>query len=324
MATQKQSRKSTLALACIIAIQLSVASAQEPPAAVLDNGASLELQLKEAFKAGEKALVAAAIKLSQNPYEIFLTSCRFELKESRSCTKYDDRAWLLDLVPEFNIEAGADGSFQSITAKVTGNYISFTQAPIGTLAGSLQPGVDDQGRKTPDLNRFSVFPISLGMETTRYFDDVAVLAEVGYVPFGKHKLLGQSFILGLNPYVGVFLQGGHKFKVRNQVRIGNSQDESSEQPNSSIGRIKLISKFNTDIPIGLSIYDQDIKPKFNAWATGWYDFVNSETYYSIGATLKFPLPGKEETFINFTIEKGSGEPNFNKGTQFSSGLSIVY
>jgi len=299
----------------------SFAVAQEP--VVSEKTSKLDITLKNISTSVEKSIVAGAIKLTQNPGDIFYTNCAFKLTAERDCTRISGNAVLLDLVPEFDIKASENGAFQSFTGKITGNFITFNTR----LLGSTVPGVDNPNAIIPDMQKpMHVFPVSAGVETTRFFDNVAVLGEVGYVPYvlNSYNFLGAPIQLGINPVIGAFFQAGYKFK--NSKESGNSLsiDKSKEQPNSVLARFKADARFEWEVPVSFAIADEEIFMKLLPWATGWYDLHNNEFYHSVGVKLRFNVPQTKDTSIEFVVEDGSGAPNFNPGTQFGIGLTVVY
>jgi len=198
--------------------------------------------------------------------------------------------------------AGQNDAFNGVIAKLEGNHVIYK--------------TDEQGEW--DVSKpFHVFPVSLGFESNAQFDEMNLLAEVGYVPFHLSKM--PTYSLGFNPSVGVFLQAGHKFKLHDASASpsGGAADESEEQPNSSLLRLKGTARANIAVSKGKGAVS--LVPE----ATGWYDIANSAFYYQIKAVLSCAL--SESTNLDiWKYERGSGAPNFNKGDQFSSGLTIQF
>ena len=72
-----------------------------------------------------------------------------------------------DLAPDIDIESGSEDTFQSIVAKVTGNYVNYG------LIDPAEVGLPPGKAPTIDYGRLMhVFPISAGIETTRHADAV--------------------------------------------------------------------------------------------------------------------------------------------------------
>jgi hypothetical protein len=218
------------------------------------------------------------------------------------------------LKPDIKVEAAEEGLFQSIVAKLSGE-VMITSASL-----------DNEG--FVDLGIRHVFPLSAGVETTRFGDSYAALAEIGYVPYYPH-FMNQPFVedtqldLGIDLRFGVFLQAGYKFAGGDEERSGGSEDESSEPVRDELLRAKGDFRFNLLLPNINPLSDTGTS-MLMTWATGWYDIAHDAFYHSIGATLRLDIPTSEATYMDFTVEDGSGAPNFNTGTQFSAGLTMAF
>lgn len=222
--------------------------------------------------------------------------------------------WDRTLSPQIDVEMGENGTFQKIIGKISGRYL-FTN--IGD--------VDADGDYQATGIRHSV-PFGIGASTTRFGEHYAVLGEVGWVPWYPIKGFvpgGQRLILGYNPYFGLFVQGGYKFDGVAPTTIGGSVDQSSEPVNDYLLRLKADAKFSLNLPL-LKITEEMETPQLITWATGWYDVAHDDFYHSVGAKLRFGIPGQDNKHLDFSIENGSGEPNFNQGTQFGAGLTVAF
>lgn len=306
-----------------------VAFGTSSTASALDSSSAkpqsdLEIAMQNVTTDGEAALVAGLITLTQNPQEIFEIGCLTLGDTNGKCEKVGASAWILDLVPEFTIKAGENGTFQQLNGKITGNYIV---AQTGSYSEIFGENVEvDLEVLRPD-RLMHVFPISVGVETSRFFENAALLGEIGYVPFDVSSgtsFLGVPLQLGLNPYIGVFFQGGYKFSNEASNTVGGSMDESSEGGDDPLLRIKAEAKFDIPLPLDFAALGAKLIFNLQPWATGWYDIYNNEFYHSVGTKLKIGLPGAKKTSIDLVFENGSGEPNFNRGSQFSAGLSVMY
>jgi hypothetical protein len=133
-------------------------------------------------------------------------------------------------------------------------------------------------------------------------------------------------MLGVNPKIGVFVQGGYKFKVDDALQRRGARDESGEALDDPIGRLKLSASW--DIRRQFPILGRKTELVLSPGATGWYEFLDGEFYYALRVSAGFVLlespTGKRETLWQFSIEKGSGEPNFNEGTQYGTALKMVF
>ncbi len=222
--------------------------------------------------------------------------------------------------PSLDLKSGKDGSFQSIVGKFSGE----------TMFSFIKRGLAD-GTCEIDLPTLHVVPFALGFETTRFVEQVAVLGEVGYIPYrvltphSCDPVSGRrNLVLGINPRFGAFLQAGYKFNANGQAAIGGSADQSSEPANDYILRMKADFRLVLEDLVSIPIHKATLSADVITWATGWYDIAHSDWYHSVGATLRVNLPGDDTKHLDFTIEDGSGEPNFNKGSQFSAGLTVTF
>jgi hypothetical protein len=173
-----------------------------------------------------------------------------------------------------------------------------------------------------------VFPLSAGIETTANGDTLNAVGEVGYVPFhfGSSARLGLNDLrLGINPRVGFFAQGGQKLRQDAEFETGGARDDSGEEKGKGIGRLKSVASMQLLFPMRMLGVKTGLTVEPSA--TGWYDLLNEEVYYSLKLSLGLVLLGtgaRRSTLWEFTVQDGSGEPNFTEGTQFGTGLKLVY
>lgn len=269
---------------------LSVASSQD--------GAPVEISIGTIRTEAEKAAVGVLIKYADKIDEDYFASNAKDVKTGGG------KGWLLDITPEVELQTGEEDSFNGLIAKMTANYISFDTISIN-------------GVETPDTSKyFSVFPVSVGIESDRNFNNTSLLLEVGYVPFN----LGSKWRLGLDSKIGVFLQAGYKLENDSDPELleGGAIDESEESADSEIARLKIDS--GTDL-IRFE-YSGGKTIALVPRARLWYDIANDEVYHKLEAKLEFSL-GDDKSF-DFRYEDGSGAPNFNEGSQFSANLTIMY
>lgn len=263
-----------------------------------DTAPPVEISIGTLRTEAEHAAVRFAAEYARGLHEVFLTTVKPGMGANGSGT-------LLALTPEVSILTGDDDAFNGVVAKYTGHYIRFkTTTPPG-------------GVVTPDPRRFfHAFPVSVGFESDRSFENLNAIVEAGYVPF---KLSGRQWKLGLNPAIGVFLQAGHKSALSEDAdaETGGAADESKEEPDETIGRIKLRARF--DQPIGL-VSDSALRVLLDA--NLWFDIVNQTTYNKIDGTLRLVL-AKDRNF-DLKYEHGSGPPNFNQGDQISANITLMY
>ncbi len=217
----------------------------------------------------------------------------------QSIEKMGDKNYIFTLSPEINIEGGLKDSFNGMTFKARGLLLKFSTKEL--LSGG----------EIPDLNKlFHAFPFSVGMETDQRFQNISTIAEAGYVPLWFPKF--KAFKLGKNFQFGIFVQGGYKFQTSKETnQTGGAEDQSNEESNKPIGRLRAIIFVNQEI--GGRIY-------LKGNAQGWYDFLNNKFYHQldIGIRLTY-IPGKH---FDFKYQNGSGAPNFNIGNQFGASLAF--
>jgi hypothetical protein len=302
-------RRSTF-FAAIAALLLAMFATVPDAGAQVSANSTKSDKLTASFKAvldkAERSAVALALKYLDPISDMEFTSVNCDRKgDSGQCTRFLYK-------PEFDLNVGEDGLFQSINAKLTGEL----------MLASV--GLDEDG--DPNVTGIRhVFPFAAGVETTRFADSFALIAEAGYVPYDPEfgtDLFGNQLQLGFNPYFGVFVQGGYKFDESSGKGKGDSEDQSSEPGNDAIFRLKADLRYAMEFP-PLAVLDEEITPLLLTWAKGWYDVAHDDFYYTAGATLRIPMPGTEDTNIDFTFQEGSGEPNFNEGEEFSMGLTFT-
>lgn len=215
---------------------------------------------------------------------------------------------LFQLTPAFDIQTGTNDAFSSITAKLSGIFMTFRDT---TIAGVV----------TPNTSRgFQTFPIAVGFETNNQLSIINGIVEIGWVPWYQTIENKKTPEWLKHTLFGVFLQSGYKFKVdTSQVFIGGEIDESSEDVEDVIFRAK--GSFGIDTKTLFELSGVGIGLVSNA--DGWYDFMNNEIYYTLEAKVRFYLSQQKDKFIDFEYQKGSGAPNFNQGDQFGIGLTVT-
>ena len=228
--------------------------------------------------------------------------------------------WLFDLSPDIRVNTGTEDAFQSIVAKISGNFIAFSLRPP-------RPGGVDFPTPDPDA-LINVFPLSAGVETTADGDTVNVIGELGYVPFkfsGLPAIGSKPIQLGVNPFIGFFVQGGQKVRQEAEFETGGARDDSGENEGKGIGLLKSAASLELIFP--MRVLGQETGLSVRPSATGWYEFLHDEFYYTLELSVGIILieAGEDRrTLWEFTVQDGSGEPNFTEGTQFGTGLKVVY
>ena len=166
------------------------------------------------------------------------------------------------------------------------------------------------------------------METTADGDTLNAVGEIGYVPFkftGGPSIGENHLQLGVNPHLGFFVQGGQKLRQEAEFETGGARDDSGEAEGKGIGRLKSVASMDLTFP--MRFLGQNTGLSVRPSATGWYEFLHDEFYYTLELSVGIILLDAGEnrqTLWEFTVQDGSGEPNFTEGTQFGTGLKFVY
>jgi hypothetical protein len=213
--------------------------------------------------------------------------------------------------PDIKVLVSSDDGFNGILAKYTGSIVFFQTEKV--------PGTDII---TPATEKFMpIIPISGGFETDKNFYYLNGLLETGFIPWYQNinslpKVLRQTKL-------GIFVQGGYKYKMTDLpdslITTNAVKDDSKEKLDKGIFRVKASIGFeptfilNDLTGLGFALIGA---------SDTWYDIINSEFYYKISGKLRFMINKKYN--LDFKYEKGSGAPNFNKGNQFGTSLTISF
>jgi hypothetical protein len=221
---------------------------------------------------------------------------------------WDGNHKLFTLSPELNVLTGNEDAFSSINAKISGLLMLYKDT---TIAGQLTPNT---------ARGFHTVPISVGIETNNKFNILNGIAEIGYVPWYETSSHTPEWLK--HTKLGIFIQGGYKFKLDTPGKIpaGGQVDESKEKIDNAIFRLK--GSFGIDTKTLFNIGQVGVGVVGDAHV--WYDFLNSEIYYSIQGKLRLYLTEHEDKFFDFKYQKGSGAPNFNQGDQYGLGLTVTF
>lgn len=263
---------------------------------------------------------------NQKTIEVTIGTIKTELKQNAinlglSYLKSLDSLWekqdfLLDgnkslflITPDISIKSGNGDAFSSISAKITGLIMLFDTISV-------------DGQVTPNTAKtFHTFPLSIGIETNNKFNVVNGIAELGWVPWYQAASRNTPDFLKITKF-GIFIQGGYKFAVdtTGKQAVGGEIDQSKEKTDNAIFRAK--GSFGIDTKslfhfsgVGVGLVGS---------TDGWYDFLNSEIYYTIQGKLRLYLTECEDKFFDFQYQKGSGAPNFNQGNQYGIGLTVTF
>ncbi len=223
--------------------------------------------------------------------------------------------------PDISIDTGENDSFNGVIAKLQGTRVHFRETCVDENSQIVDSSLCRDGRAlfTPDTTGLiHTFPFSGGIEADRRFDNVSVLAEAGYAPLYLHN---DSFFdnLGLSNKIGIFLQAGYRIQVDDtpSPETGGAVDESEEEPDDEILRIRSSLEWSFKVPVG-GLGNLYLEPS----ATGWYDVANNEFYHQVQAKLRVNVTN--DISFDLTFEDGSGAPNFNTGDQFSANLTLTF
>lgn len=215
---------------------------------------------------------------------------------------------LFTLAPELDIQTGNEDAFSSLQFKLSGIFMRFKTEAV--------PG----GDMSVDASRtMHVFPISVGVETSNYFENINTVIEAGYVPWYQSNSHSAPAILK-HTTLGFWLQSGYKFKVADSVsfRQGGKVDESLEDPNSFIFRVKGNFGIDTKTLVAINGLDVGLVGK----VTGWADVANGAFYHAVDLRSRFYLT--DRSWIDFVWQKGSMAPLFNSGTQTGIAATIKF
>lgn len=201
------------------------------------------------------------------------------------------------LTPFLDIQSGTADALNGISAKVTGNLLTFKN-----MTGR-------SGHTLPDFSHtFWNFPFGVGLETDNAFSFYTPFLEVGAIP---------CFVGNNNPdwlrhvELGAWLQAGYKSKMDSMLL----SDQSQEKPNSGILRFKASLRIDTKTLARIGML------KFGLIASGdvWQDFMNNATYHRVDGIFRVYL--NDNTYLDLAFQHGSGAPLFNNGTQWVIGAT---
>lgn len=217
---------------------------------------------------------------------------------------------LFQATPEFNVQSGTNDAFSSIDVKMKGLLMFFKTTTVDDI-------------KTPCTNCYMhLLPVSIGIESNNTFTSMNGILEFGYVPWYQSPMMTKIPSWIKHTKIGVFLQAGYKFNIDSTGvnTVGGQIDESKERLNSEIFRTKGSFAIDTK-----SLFELNgVGVGLVGGADVWYDFLNSEVYYTISGKARFYLTQSKDKFFDLKYQKGSGAPNFNQGDQFGIGLTMTF
>jgi len=267
--------------------------------------------------AGESGETADKASGKDHPLSLSIGSVRTEYEKAaiRLLVQYTRELGEIDidltenfwgtLSPEIRFQTGEEDAFNGIVGHIGGNFYSFSYTEV-------------DGIKVENTRAlFHVFPMSVGAETNREFNNLNALFELGYVPWYQNIPSLPDFLK--KSKVGIFLQSGYKFRIASNDTQEDADNLIEENGNDALFRLKGIFGFNPGVifsgngQTGISILGH---------ITGWWDIIDKKEYYRIDATFRIHLGF--DRFFDLTYEKGSGAPNFNPGDQFSANITIKF
>lgn len=212
--------------------------------------------------------------------------------------------------PQIDVQTGTSDAFSSITAKLTGMFMTFKTTTLNSNSSVI----------LPDLSRgVQTFPISIGAETNNTFSTVNGIVEAGWVPWYQSQTSKTPSVLKYTKF-GIFLQGGYKFKADSAgvKTTGGATDQSAEKLNNMLFRSKGSFSIDTKKLVNVGGINVGVVGS----ADVWYDFVNKQFYNKFSGIGRFYLATGQ--FFDLVYSKGSGAPNFNKNDQYGVALTVTF
>lgn len=176
-----------------------------------------------------------------------------------------------------------------------------------------------------------VFPIQIGADADRTFNNRDYLVELGYIP-AQFRSGDTCFKLGANPIVGVSGQLGHRKRSAEAI----TPDKPAET-SGPLRRMKIEGKFDFQLsciqrmpaspdttPSGLAdmLFTDISQWQVMLSAAAWRDFVENRTYKKTELTIR--IPTGTNTSMDFKREIGAAPTNFDTGAKFSANLTIAF
>jgi hypothetical protein len=306
-------KKGLFSLACVVAFCASIQAQQEPiktdSAPNQSDDSPLSVFLGSVRTRAENKALSLAVDYGKKLAESANQALSLD---SVSVSGKHPKYFLL--TPDIHLKTGDEDAFQGILAKIKANLVVLPpfikMRPPGAEHDLLIPDPD---------GLFHVFTLSAGTETDGRFKTVNGLIELGWEPEWLPKPNGWKI------YPGVYMQSGYKFvgnavasPMTNGVTEGDV-DQSSEQENEALGRAKA------SLEIASPTWNvMNTGLKFGLIGSGaiWYDIINTEVYHSVKGIARVILAPKK--YFDLIYEHGAGAPTFNKGDQFSAGITIEF
>lgn len=302
----------------LLSLSASLALAQE------DSGASLTIGAIKDQVEGSSVHVLAKYADSLGVNDRLITSRKNEIK-----TISGDRDIFYTLSRQFKVDTTDKGNFGGISLRY-----GVTRYDIGMKTTS----VDENGNPlSRPITKFDgdkwahIFPIHVGADADRNFNNHDYLVEAGYIP-AQYRSGDSCFKLGANPIIGLSAQLGHRQRSPVSTASGQPPEQSG-----SLRRLKLEGKldfpfsciFNTPSNTDQTAADALglIFSDIGQWqvivsSTGWRDFVESRTYQKHELTIRIPTGAKSS--FDLKREVGAAPTNFDTGAKFSANMTIEF
>lgn len=217
---------------------------------------------------------------------------------------------LFKISPSFNVQTGTEDIFSNIDAKLNFLFLKFATTTV-------------DGIVTPDPGKLlHCFPFAAGVESNHTFSFVNAIAEGGYVPWYQSPVNNKIPDWVKHTKLGLFVQTGYKFEIdqSDSLNIGGELEEGKEKTDEILFRGKGIFVIDTQRLFSMN----GVGVGLTGNATGWYDLMNEEFYYSLEGCLRFYLASDKSKYFDLKYQKGSGAPNFNTGDQFGMNLTVTF
>jgi hypothetical protein len=120
------------AIACLSISIFSVTGALAQDASLRKlGGLRFDTAVQALRTEAEKEAIGFVFDLFKDPEEVFWTNCGPEEIRSGRCNHGRSHGWLFDLAPDVRVNTGNEDAFQSIVAKVSGNFMIFSLQSLG-------------------------------------------------------------------------------------------------------------------------------------------------------------------------------------------------
>lgn len=250
----------------------------------------------------------------------------------------DDRksASFYTLSRQVTVDTTDKGSFGGVSFRYGVKFYNVGMKTENALDENGKPILDENG-KIITVTKFDgdkwahVFPINIGADADRNFNNHDYLVEAGYIP-AQFRSGDSCFKLGANPIVGLNVQLGH----RQRTAVSTASGQPPE-PSGNLRRLKLEGRLNFplscifDTPSNTDNTSTDalglVFADIGQWqviasSIGWRDYVESRSYKKHELTIRIPTGAK--TSFDLKREVGAAPTNFDTGAKFSANMNIEF